>query len=67
MSKTKTIKRDEDVKEKAGFFTYLIIVIIGIVLLFPIIWMFFATFKDNADLFGTVKLLPSTWHFENYI
>ncbi|MCH4033101.1 MAG: hypothetical protein LKE85_03685 [Lachnospiraceae bacterium] len=48
MSKTKTIKRDEDVKEKAGFFTYLIIVIIGIVLLFPIIWMFFATFKDNA-------------------
>lgn len=67
MSKTKTIKRDEDVKEKAGFFTYLIIVIIGIVLLFPIIWMFFATFKDNADLFGTVKLLPSTWHFDNYI
>ena len=41
--------------------------IIGIVLLFPIIWMFFATFKDNADLFGTVSLLPSTWHFENYI
>jgi oligogalacturonide transport system permease protein len=23
-------------------------------------------FRD-ADLFGTVKLLPSTWHFENYI
>ncbi len=67
MSKTKTIKRDEDVKDKAGFVTYLIIVIIGIVLLFPIIWMFFATFKDNADLFGTVSLLPSTWHFENYI
>jgi len=67
MSKTKTIKRDEDVKDKAGFVTYLIIVIIGIVLLFPIIWKFFATFKDNADLFGTVSLLPSTWHFENYI
>ena len=67
MSKTKTIKRDEDVKDKAGFVTYLIIVIIGIVLLFPIIWIFFATFKDNADLFGTVSLLPSTWHFENYI
>ena len=46
---------------------YLIIAVIGLVLLYPIIWMFFATFKSNEDIFGSTKLLPSVWHFENYV
>ena len=56
------------VSRKAGrrFLDYLIIILVGVVLLYPILWMFFATFKDNAQIFGSTRLLPTEWHFENY-
>ena len=46
---------------------YLIILVIGLVLLYPIIWMLFSTFKDNGQIFGSTRLLPTQWHFENYV
>ena len=63
MATTRMRKRHRD----GGFVDYLIIAVIGLVLLYPIIWMFFATFKSNEDIFGSTKLLPSVWHFENYV
>ena len=63
MATTKMRKRHRD----GGFVDYLIIAVIGLVLLYPIIWMFFATFKSNEDIFGSTRLLPSVWHFENYV
>ncbi|MGN0745283.1 MAG: carbohydrate ABC transporter permease, partial [Aristaeellaceae bacterium] len=60
---TKIRKRHRD----GRFVDYLIIAIIGLILLYPIIWMFFATFKSNEDIFGSTRLLPSVWHFENYV
>ena len=32
---------------------YLIIFVIGAVLLYPIIWMLFASFKSNDEIFGS--------------
>lgn len=46
---------------------YLIIFIIGLLLLYPIIWMFFSTFKTNEEIFGSVKLLPEQFGFQYYI
>lgn len=63
MATTRMRKRHRD----GGFVDYLIIAVIGLVLLYPIIWMFFATFKSNEDIFGSTRLLPSVWHFENYV
>ena len=63
MATTKMRKRHRD----GGFVDYLIIAVIGLVLLYPIIWMFFSTFKSNEDIFGSTRLLPSVWHFENYV
>ncbi|MEI3199040.1 MAG: carbohydrate ABC transporter permease [Lachnospiraceae bacterium] len=48
-------------------FTYLIIFIIGFAMLYPIIWMFFATFKTNEEIFGHTALLPSSFSLKNYI
>lgn len=48
-------------------FTYLIIFIIGFAMLYPIIWMFFATFKTNEEIFGHTTLLPSSFSLKNYI
>lgn len=49
------------------FFTYLIIVLIGIILLYPIVWMFFASFKTNDEIFNSIKLLPKSFSFQNFI
>ena len=47
--------------------SYLLIVLIGCVLLFPIVWMFLAAFKTNEEIFGSIALLPKTFSFENFI
>ncbi len=46
---------------------YMVIVLIGIVLLFPILFMFFATFKTNEEIFGSIKLLPNSFSFQHYV
>lgn len=38
--------------------TYLVIILIGCVLLFPIAWMISAAFKTNDEIFGSIALLP---------
>lgn len=46
---------------------YLIIFVVGLILLYPIIWMFFATFKTNDEIFGSIKLLPESFSFKYYM
>ena len=42
--------------------TYLVIILIGCVLLFPIAWMISAAFKTNDEIFGSQKLqLPELY------
>lgn len=53
-------------KKDGRFVDYLIIAVVGIALLYPIIWMFFSTFKSNEEIFGSIKLLPGTWLWQNY-
>lgn len=60
-------KRGKKIKK---FADYLVIFLIGTILLYPIIWMFFATFKTNDEIYGSVKLLPeqfsSTYYLEGW-
>lgn len=45
----------------------LILILSMIVILFPFLWMFFASFKPEQDVFSKeFHLLPTQWHFENY-
>ncbi len=50
-----------------SIWTYVIVIAIGVVMMYPIIWMFFATFKTNAEIFGSVKLLPEKFSLQSYI
>lgn len=54
-------------KKDGRVIDYVIIAVIGLILLYPIIWMFFATFKTNEEIYGSIRLLPTEWHFENYV
>lgn len=54
-------------KQSKMVLSYVVIAIIGIVLLYPIIWMFFAAFKTNEEIFSSVKLLPNQFSMQNFI
>lgn len=54
-------------RNSVSWVTYTIVLLIGLAMLYPIIWMFFATFKSNVEIFGSVKLLPSSFSFQSYI
>lgn len=45
---------------------YVVIAIIGLILIYPIIWMFFATFKTNEEIYGVTKLLPKVFTLKYY-
>ena len=53
-------------RNSVSWVTYTVVLLIGLAMLYPIIWMFFATFKSNAEIFGSVKLLPSSFSFQSY-
>lgn len=54
-------------KTKRTIWAYVILVVFGFIMVYPLIWMFFATFKDNKELFGTTALLPSSYSLDAYL
>ncbi len=47
--------------------SYALLCLGGFLMVFPLIWMFFATFKTNNEIFSSVSLLPKQWHATAYI
>ncbi|MDR2792784.1 MAG: carbohydrate ABC transporter permease [Treponema sp.] len=47
--------------------TNLIIIILGCLMLYPVIWLIMASFKEGAQIFSNPSLLPKTWSLQNYV
>lgn len=57
--KKKTVKR---------VFYHVLVIAFGLIMIYPIIWMFFASFKDSTEIFSPVSnLLPKSYNPINYI
>jgi len=55
-------------KTKNEYFIYYVLVtLLGLIMIYPVIWMFFATFKTNEEIFGSTALLPSNYDLSGYI
>jgi len=57
-------------KNRKAFSTviaYFVLISVGYLMLYPLIWLFFATFKTNSEIFGNNSLLPSSFKFDAYI
>ncbi len=52
--------------KKNNLIAYLILLIVGIIMIYPLFWLFFATFKENQELFGKMTLLPEHFSFAAY-
>lgn len=56
------------IKRKAAYYiTYLFLVILLIVMIYPLIWMVLASFKSNEEIFNSLSLLPKKWITDSFI
>lgn len=46
---------------------YMVLILIGIVMIYPLIWMFFASFKSNEEIYGSISLLPKSYSFQAFV
>ena len=59
---------NKPIKKLAGeAVMYFVLIGIGIIMIYPLIWMFFASFKTNAEIYSGVRLLPESFSVEAYI
>ncbi len=54
-------------KSRKLFLSYIVLILGGIIMCYPLIWMFFAAFKTNAEIFTSKSLLPATFSFDAYV
>lgn len=55
-------------KEKiAKVIRYAVLIATGLVMLYPLFWMFFASFKPNHEIFSSVGLWPENFSLDGFI
>lgn len=42
-------------------FRYAVLLLVGTLMIYPLLWMVMATFKTNIDMFSGISLLPRSW------
>jgi multiple sugar transport system permease protein len=45
----------------------IVIITFGVVMLYPVVWLIAASFKQGSQIFSDPSLLPKTWTVRNYI
>ncbi len=46
---------------------HLLLLAVGIIMIYPLIWLFFSSFKPNEEIFGSVALLPKHIIWDSYL
>jgi len=54
-------------KKHNSFVRHILVIIGGFLMTYPLIWLFFSTFKTNDEIFATARLLPERFTLEGYI
>lgn len=49
------------------FMKHVILCLVGVVMMYPLLWMLSSSLKPSADIFKDVGLWPQTWDFTNYV
>jgi multiple sugar transport system permease protein len=47
--------------------THIVIIIIGFAMLYPVLWLIMASFKQGNQIFSDPSLLPKIWTIQNYV
>lgn len=46
---------------------HILLIVISFVMIYPILWMFFSSFKPESDIFSTSNLWPARWTLKHYL
>ena len=52
---------------KSEILRHVTLIGIGFFLLYPVIFMFFASFKESNEIFASKSIFPETWRVENFV
>ncbi len=50
----------------ARFFQYFVLIAVGFIMIYPLLWMIGATFKSNAEIFSGIGFIPKKPTLEGY-
>ena len=59
-------KSQRTAKLVTGLLRHLLLIVLSLLVVVPIVYMFFASFKSVADFFGNPYGLPTEWKLDNY-
>ncbi len=54
-------------KTVANVLRYIVLILVGFMMVYPLLWMISATFKDNSEIFTNMGLIPQTFSLNGYI
>ena len=49
------------------FFQYFVLILVGVIMIYPLVWMVGATFKSNAEIFAGIGFLTTNPTLQGYI
>ena len=49
------------------FFQYFVLILVGVIMIYPLVWMVCATFKSNAEIFAGIGFLTANPTLQGYI
>lgn len=50
-----------------AFIRYAVLIFVGGLMLYPLVWMFTAAMKPNHEIFTSMSLIPSEWSLDGFI
>jgi len=59
----KTVRREKI----NAYIRYVILLIVGLMMLYPLVWMFSAAMKPNHEIFSSMSLIPKEWSLDGFI
>lgn len=54
-------------KSLSRLMVYIFLLTVGFIMVYPLIWLFFSSFKPNDEIFGSIKLLPTHVIWDSYL
>lgn len=55
------------IEQRKNLLTHFLIILFGLIMIYPLIWMLSASFKENVEIFQSASLLPKNPTLNNYI
>ena len=52
---------------RGRFFQYFVLILVGVIMIYPLVWMVGATFKSNAEIFAGIGFLTANPTLQGYI